>query len=131
MLAELESISRPDPKNVKQYFTFTRSLRQFMHPADRAWLAGLKELFLGLPGATEADFEWLGGGMDFSGRALIGATIAEDLFETAPKLDLPVYVIQGRDDLSTRPRRRGPGSKPSRHRRNDSSSSKTRGTSPW
>jgi proline iminopeptidase len=101
MLAELEAIGRPDPKNVEQYFGFTRGLRKFMHPADRAWLAGLKELFLGLPGATEADLEWLGNGMNFSGRALIGATVEEDLFVTAPRLELPVYVIQGRDDLST------------------------------
>jgi pimeloyl-ACP methyl ester carboxylesterase len=101
MLAELEAIGRPDPKNVEQYFGFTRGLRKFMHPADRAWLAGLKELFLGLPGAAEADLEWLGNGMSFSGRALIGATVEEDLFVTAPRLELPVYVIQGRDDLST------------------------------
>jgi pimeloyl-ACP methyl ester carboxylesterase len=101
MLAELEAIGRPDPKNVEQYFGFTRGLRKFMHPADRAWLAGLKELFLGLPGATEADLEWLGNGMSFSGRALIGATVEEDLFVTAPRLELPVYVIQGRYDLST------------------------------
>jgi pimeloyl-ACP methyl ester carboxylesterase len=39
--------------------------------------------------------------MSFSGRALIGATVEEDLFVTAPRLELPVYVIQGRDDLST------------------------------
>ena len=101
LLSELEAIGRPDPKNVQQYFGFTRSLRNFMHPADRAWLAGLKELFLGLPGRTEADLEAIGGGMNFSGRALIGATVEEDLFVTAPRLELPVYVIQGRDDLST------------------------------
>ncbi len=63
-------------------------------------LAGLRDLFLGLPGASEADLEWLGAGMDFSGRALIGATIETDLFESAPSLELPVYVIQGSDDLS-------------------------------
>ena len=39
--------------------------------------------------------------MTLSGRALEADMRAENLFATAPRLDVPVTVIQGRDDLFT------------------------------
>src|SRR5581483_4515029 len=43
-LAALEAIGKPDPKNVDQYFGFSRPIRQNMDASDKAWLAGLKDL---------------------------------------------------------------------------------------
>ncbi len=50
MLAELEAIGHPDPMNTAQYFAFTRPLRQYLDDADRAWLAGLRDLTVNAPG---------------------------------------------------------------------------------
>lgn len=100
-IASLEAIGRPDPKDVRQYFSFTRPLRKYMIAADRDWLSGLKDRYLAQPGFTDADLAALGGGMELSAPALIGAQVDEDLFTTAPALRLPVFVIQGAGDLST------------------------------
>jgi pimeloyl-ACP methyl ester carboxylesterase len=43
-LAALEAIGTPDPKNVEQYFGFSRPIRQNMNLSDTAWLAGLRDL---------------------------------------------------------------------------------------
>jgi len=40
-LAALEAIGTPDPKNVTQYFGFSRPIRQNMNVSDTAWLSGL------------------------------------------------------------------------------------------
>jgi pimeloyl-ACP methyl ester carboxylesterase len=39
--------------------------------------------------------------MTFSGRTLIATLVEENLSTTALRFDLPYYVIQGRDDVST------------------------------
>ena len=41
-LAALEAIGKPDPKNVNQYFGFSRPIRQNMNASDTAWLTGLR-----------------------------------------------------------------------------------------
>jgi len=101
MLANLEVMGRPDPLDVSQYFTFTRPLRQHMSPSDKAWLSGLGDLFKSQPGFTDKDLEAVAGGMNLSGPALVQAMVHTDLYATAPVLKLPVYVIQGRHDVST------------------------------
>ena len=98
MLTSLEAIGAPDPKNVKQYFSFSRPLRQHMCASDTRWLAGLKELLIA-SGETDASIQVLGAGMSASGEALIDATIETDLPATARVFRIPYYVIQGRHDL--------------------------------
>jgi pimeloyl-ACP methyl ester carboxylesterase len=49
LLKTLTGIGTPDPDNTTQYFSFTQPLRNYLIPADSAWLAGLKEFVKGLP----------------------------------------------------------------------------------
>jgi proline iminopeptidase len=97
-LAALEGIGKPDPKNVKQYFGFSRPIRQNMNTSDTAWLTGLRNSYRA-NGETEAALTAIGDGMSASGPALIGASVATDLPATATSFKIPYYVIQGRHDL--------------------------------
>jgi pimeloyl-ACP methyl ester carboxylesterase len=97
-LAALDAIGKPDPKNVAQYFGFSRDIRQHMNGADTAWLARMRELAKAT-GDTAAIVKAAGDGMNASGAALIQSTISTDLPATAAAFTVPYYVIQGRDDL--------------------------------
>jgi proline iminopeptidase len=97
-LAALEAIGKPDPKNVKQYFGFSRPIRQNMNASDTAWLTGLRDLY-NANGETEAALKAIGDGASASGPALIEASVATDLPATATSFKIPYYVIQGRNDL--------------------------------
>lgn len=97
-LVALEAIGKPDPKNVEQYFGFSRPIRQYMDASDTAWLTGLLDLYKA-NGETEAALRAIGDGSNASGRALIGASVATDFPATATGFKIPYYVIQGRDDL--------------------------------
>ena len=97
-LAALEAIGKPDPKNVAQYFGFSRPIRQNMNASDTAWLTGLRNSY-SANGETEAALKAIGDGMSASGQALIGASVATDLPATATSFKIPYYVIQGRHDL--------------------------------
>jgi pimeloyl-ACP methyl ester carboxylesterase len=99
-LAALEAIGKPDPKNVKQYFGFSRPIRQYMNASDTAWLANLMKL-LEASGETEASIKAIGDGMNASGAALVEDLINEDLSTNALTFRIPYYVIQGRHDLFT------------------------------
>jgi len=97
-LAALDAIGKPDPKNVRQYFGFSRPIRQNMNASDTAWLSGLRKTY-SANRETEEMVKAIGDGMSASGSALIGASVAEDLSVTATRFKLPYYVIQGRNDL--------------------------------
>jgi len=97
-LAALEAIGKPDPKDVKQYFGFSRPIRQHMNRSDTAWLTGLKSRYIA-EGETEVTLNAIGDGMNASGSALIDASVAGDLSATATSFKIPYYVIQGRHDL--------------------------------
>jgi proline iminopeptidase len=97
-LAALEAIGKPDPKNVGQYFGFSRPIRQNMNASDTAWLTGLRNSY-SANGETEAALKAIGDGSSASGSALIGASVATDLPATATSFKIPYYIIQGRHDL--------------------------------
>jgi len=99
-LAALEAIGKPDPKNVKQYFGFSRPIRQNMNASDTAWLTGLRKAY-SANGVTEEMVKTIGDGMSASGSALIDASIEGDLSATATSFKIPYYIIQGRHDLFT------------------------------
>jgi pimeloyl-ACP methyl ester carboxylesterase len=92
-LAALEAIGKPDPKNVKQYFGFSRPIREHMNASDTAWLTGLKDKY------SAETLKAVSDGMSASGSALIEASVAGDLSATATTFKIPYYVIQGRHDL--------------------------------
>jgi proline iminopeptidase len=95
-LAALDAIGKPDPKNLKQYFGFSRPIRQNMNASDTAWLTGLRTIY-SANGESEEMVKAIGDGMSASGSALNGASA--DLSTTATSFKLPYYVIQGRHDL--------------------------------
>jgi pimeloyl-ACP methyl ester carboxylesterase len=97
-LAVLEAIGKPDPKNVDQYFGFSRPLRQNMNPSDTPWFADMLRI-LKANGETETTIKAIGDGMNTSGAALIGSTVTTDLPATATSFKIPYYIIQGRHDL--------------------------------
>jgi pimeloyl-ACP methyl ester carboxylesterase len=85
---------------VKQYFAFSRPIRQHLHAADTGWLAGLDAAYAA-NGVGKDTIEAIGGGMRASGPALIGASVDGELATTATRFTLPYVVIQGRHDLFT------------------------------
>ena len=97
-LAGLEKIGKPDPKNVAQYFGFSRPLRQNMNPSDTTWFANMLRL-MKANGETDETLKPIGDGMEASGSALIGTSVITDLPTTATTFKIPYYVIQGRHDL--------------------------------
>jgi proline iminopeptidase len=97
-LAALEAIGTPDPKNVEQYFRFSRPMRQNMNASDTTWLTGMRSAY-SANGETDATIKAIGDGAAASGRALIGASVAANLPATATRFNIPYYVIQGRHDL--------------------------------
>jgi pimeloyl-ACP methyl ester carboxylesterase len=99
-LASLEAIGKPDPLNIVQYFTFSRPLRSQMNDSDKAWFANMKAI-AARSGATDADIDTAGKGMDFSGGKLIQSMVREDLVATASRFSTRYCVIQGEHDLST------------------------------
>jgi pimeloyl-ACP methyl ester carboxylesterase len=98
-LAALEKIGKPDPKNVAQYFGFSRPLRQHMNPSDTAWFADMRKIAMA-NGETDETIKATGAGMNASGTALIKSMVTTDLPATAASFKIPYYVIQGRHDLS-------------------------------
>jgi pimeloyl-ACP methyl ester carboxylesterase len=97
-LAKLEAIGTPDPKNVAQYFGWSRGLRQNVGAADKDWFTDMLATAKA-NGETDATIKAAGDGMNASGAALIGVTVLTDLPASAPSFKMPYYVIQGRDDL--------------------------------
>jgi pimeloyl-ACP methyl ester carboxylesterase len=93
-LAALEAIGKPDPKNGKEYFSWSRPIRQFLNPSDTAWFADMRKVATA-NGVTETMMKAIGDGMAASGAALSFA----DLPSTSVRFEIPYYVIQGRDDL--------------------------------
>jgi pimeloyl-ACP methyl ester carboxylesterase len=97
--AELATIQPLDPRNLDHFRQLNAPLRRQLNDADATWLRELREW--ATRSLTEQELADLSGGMSFSGRSLISTQIDVDLFETAPRLEIPMFVIQGRDDLFT------------------------------
>lgn len=98
-LAALEAIGTPDPRDVAQYFSFSRDLRQYMHPSHVQWFADMRRLAKE-NGETEATLKTISDGMNASGAALLSTLVTIDLPATASAFELSYFVIQGRHDVS-------------------------------
>lgn len=98
---ELEAIGRPDPANATQYFTFSKSLRTAMAPADQDWLKSMRARLPTLKASDPAELQHLIDGMEFSARQLLPDQMATDLPATAIKIDTAFFIVQGQDDVVT------------------------------
>jgi pimeloyl-ACP methyl ester carboxylesterase len=95
----LDAIGTLDPYDTGDLRILNREIRARLGPADASWLGGLLERAREV--LTPQEFEDAAAGMTLSGRALAADMHAEDLFTTAPRLAVPVTVIQGADDWFT------------------------------
>jgi pimeloyl-ACP methyl ester carboxylesterase len=95
----IDNIEHFDPANVQHFLTVSRLLRGYLGKADADWLSSIRQRTE--RSTTSAEAEDIGAGMNLSGRALFPDQIREDLFATATRFQIPVYVIQGREDLFT------------------------------
>ena len=93
-LEALQAIRKPDPNNWKEYFGWSRPIRQFLSPSDARWLSEMREV-AAANGVTAARLEAIDGGMRASGAALGFA----DPAALPARFAMPCYVIQGRYDL--------------------------------
>lgn len=100
-LKMLQAIGKPDPKNTKQYFSFSRNLFAVMAPSDQAWLKGLRKTTSTSLGVSHEDYKNLIGGMQFSSERLLPDQVAADLPKTASHLKSAFFLIQGRNDVIT------------------------------
>jgi pimeloyl-ACP methyl ester carboxylesterase len=100
-IKHLEAIGRPDPANAQQYFAFASALGAAMPPADQAWLKSLRTSTPASLGVDPKDFQNLIDGMNFSAERLLQDQMATDLPVTASELGTAIFVIQGRDDVTT------------------------------
>jgi pimeloyl-ACP methyl ester carboxylesterase len=95
----IDGIDNFDPTNVQHFLAVSRFLRGYLGKADSDWLSSLRARTL--QSATASEAEDIGRGQMFSGPALFPDEIREDLFSTARTFRVPVYIIQGREDVFT------------------------------
>ncbi len=98
-LAALDALDPFDPKDVQDFLAVNARLRAMLGPADAAWLDGI--VAHTQAAVAPEDQDAIGGGMTLSGITLFPAQTQEDLFSSAARLEVPVFVIQGREDLFT------------------------------
>lgn len=93
----MEALGRFDPEDLGQVNAVNRLAREHLPASDARRLGSLlrlaKQMF------TPEELEAVSNGMRFSGRAY--RSIRVDLFATAPRLDVPVFVVEAQDDLFT------------------------------
>lgn len=98
---QLVAIGKPDPTNAKQYFSWWSMRNPYMARADAKWFEDMIRMMRSNPDLTEGDLRTLGAGMEFSGRTTLSAMLATELQVTARVLEVPFFVIQGKDDMAT------------------------------
>jgi len=102
-LSVIATLDGSDPDavyaNLPVLLSFNRAMRSHLNPSDTIWLDGLQRRLQNV--LSKDEIEKFNEGMNFSGGAYLNDTLAEDLFTTATEVNVPVYVIQGQDDLFT------------------------------
>jgi pimeloyl-ACP methyl ester carboxylesterase len=95
---QLEAIGTPDPNNAEQYFSWWRIRNPYMSRADAKWFEELRRLYDGM---TEEEKRTGAASGEFSMRATLSTILAENLPVTARTLQVPFFVIQGKEDMMT------------------------------
>ena len=98
---QLEAIGTPDPTDAKQYFSWWRMRNPYMSPDDARWFDELGRIVRSDPEFTEEYMKMLGDGMNYSGRTTLNAMLTTEFPTTAHTLNVPFFVIQGKEDMAT------------------------------
>jgi pimeloyl-ACP methyl ester carboxylesterase len=98
---QLEAIGRPDPTNAAKYFSWWSMRNPYMSPDDAKWFDELGQIVRSQPEFTAEYMKALGDGMGYSGRTTVSAMLATELPTTASRLNVPFFVIQGKEDMVT------------------------------
>ena len=99
VVQEIAGIEDFDPGNVRHFLAVGKHLRSHLGPADKAWLSSITERTSAA--VSPEDSEDIVEGMKLSGPALFPDQVGGDLFASANRFSVPVYVIQGSEDLFT------------------------------
>jgi pimeloyl-ACP methyl ester carboxylesterase len=97
----MEAIGTPDPKSAAQYFSWWRMRNPYMSRADAKWFEDLTQIIRTNPNFSEEYLKAMNEGMEYSGRTTLNAMLATELPTTAKVLNVPFFVIQGREDMAT------------------------------
>src|SRR5262249_38353380 len=81
----------------QHFITINRLLRGYLGKADADWLSSIRQRTE--RSTTRAEAQDIVAGMNFSGPALGPDMSRENLFATATRFQIPIYVIQGHDDV--------------------------------
>jgi pimeloyl-ACP methyl ester carboxylesterase len=93
---QLEAIGTPDPNDAEQYFSWWRIRNPYMSRADAKWFEELRRLYDGM---TEEEKRTDAAAGAYSMRTTLSTILAEDLPTTARTLEVPFFVIQGKEDM--------------------------------
>ena len=98
---QLEAIGTPDPHDAEKYFSWWSMRNPYMSPDDAKWFEELGQIARSNPEFTDEYRKILGDGMKSYGRTTVGAMLATELPTTARVLKVPLFVIQGKEDMVT------------------------------
>ena len=98
---QMEAIGTPDPTNAPQYFSWWSMRNPYMSREDAKWFEDLAQIIRSDPEFTDEYMKTLGDGMQYSGRITLNAMLATELPTTARIIKVPIFVIQGKEDMAT------------------------------
>ena len=98
---QLEAIGTPNPNDATQYFSWWSMRNPYMPADDAKWFQELREIAKSDPQFTDEFLKTFGEGMKYSGQTTVGAMLATELPTTANRLEIPFFVIQGKEDMVT------------------------------
>jgi pimeloyl-ACP methyl ester carboxylesterase len=99
LASQLDALAALDPQSLQTFGGVNRLVPSHMPAVDVAFMQGLPSR-AGAVMAPEELADWQAG-RQFSGPLLIQQVAGVDLFTTTRLFEVPIVVIQGRDDLNT------------------------------
>lgn len=100
-LQALKAIGAPDPTNAQQYPGSSKNFFDVMPPTDQQWIRAMRAATPVSLGISQEDYKNLIDGMSYSSEQVLPDQMKTDLPATAIVLNTAIFIIQGRDDVTT------------------------------
>jgi pimeloyl-ACP methyl ester carboxylesterase len=100
-IEQMETIGTPNPNDANQYFSWWSMRNPYMPADDAKWFQELREIARSDPQFTDEFMKTFGDGMTYSGRTTVSYMLATELPTTANEIGVPLFVIQGKEDMVT------------------------------